>query len=133
MSKAFISKLSDEDRLQIAVGNYLNFRRVLWFHPQNEGKRNWAALKYASLMGSKRGLPDVLIFKPMGGYNGLALELKAKNIYKKDGGLYADPHLQEQALVLKEFEKNGWMAHFAIGIDDSMSKINTYLSEKKDT
>lgn len=48
----------------------------VWCHPANEGARTpryGAALKRAGL---KRGVPDILIFVPVGKYHGLAIELK---------------------------------------------------------
>lgn len=77
---------------------------------------------------SGRAWPDLFICEHRGGFNGLFIELKAVNIYKKDGSLLANPHIAEQAVVLEALRDRGYMAEFATGFDKATSLINWYLS-----
>ena len=74
-----------------------------------------------------RAWPDLFIAKPKGIYHGLFIELKATNIYKKDGSLLKNSHLQEQADVLGELNMLGYYATFAIGLEQAVKYIDDYL------
>ena len=58
---------------------------------------------------------------------GLFIELKAVEIYKKDGSLRANDHIREQADVLEALEKRGYVARFAVGFDQARSIIDAYM------
>jgi hypothetical protein len=81
---------------------------------------------------SCRAWPDLFIAERNGGglgdYAGLFIELKAVNIYKKDGGLLANSHLKEQAEVLARLIMAGYMAEFAVGLDQAIAIIDNYLA-----
>ena len=93
----------------------------------------------------KRGWPDLFIAEPKVGkdregrvigmdYYGLFLELKREGttIYKKsDGQLVKDKHIREQAEVLSDLSKRGYMAEFAIGFDEAKRIIDEYLGGGK--
>ena len=75
----FKKYLGPEDKLQIAVNNYLSiaYPKALFCHVLNEGRRTpFERFKFKEL-GGKAGIPDVLVFTPSKKYNGLAIELKA--------------------------------------------------------
>lgn len=132
---AFISKLSKEDREHIKVVEYLKWcPTIFWHHTPNEGKRNWAAQKYNKLMGARKGMPDFMIFDPRGGYSGLAIELKAQDviIYKKDGSLRKNEHIEAQNHVLEQLRKRGWRAEFAKGAVEAINLMSEYFAYKKD-
>lgn len=78
---------------------------------------------------SGRGIPDLIILEPRGGYHGLCIEMKAKDstVFKKDGSLRKDKHLEEQWEVLKRLLNKGYYATFAIGRDDAMAIIDDYF------
>ena len=63
---------------------------------------------------------------------GLFLELKRQGtrIYKKDGTLTANEHIQEQAKMLEELRKRGYKAEFACGFDEAKRIIDEYLGGK---
>jgi len=84
-----------------------------------------------SNMRSSRGMPDLMIFEPRGVYSGLFLELKKEGtkVFTKDGNVYSDPHLQEQAAILAKLCLKGYLAQFAIGLEDAKNKITKYLSK----
>lgn len=62
---------------------------------------------------------------------GLFLELKREGvrIYKKDGSLVSDPHIQEQAAVLERLRERGYKAEFGVGFDQCRLIIDEYLED----
>jgi hypothetical protein len=76
---------------------------------------------------SCRAWPDLFIARPQNEYAGLFIELKAVNIYKKDGGLLKNEHLQEQAEVLARLNMLGYRAEFAVGLEQAKTLIDDYL------
>jgi hypothetical protein len=86
---------------------------------------------------SCRGIPDLLIFEPRGGYYGLLLELKkdGTRVLKKDGTIPADRHLQEQWRVLNLLEDKGYCTAFGVGYEGAKDIIDKYMNceiKKKD-
>ena len=94
------------------------------------------AAKHKRLQG-RRGYPDLFIAEPRtirkGGdkyyYAGLFLELKrpGTTIYKKNGELVSNEHIQEQARMLEELRRRDYMAEFACGFDETKKIIDEYL------
>jgi hypothetical protein len=80
---------------------------------------------------SSRGIPDLLIFKPMNGYHGLLLELKTEDakLFRKDGrGLLVDEHHAEQMQILLRLRLLGYAAFFARGIVNAKDCIQQYMA-----
>jgi len=48
---------------------------------------------------------------------------------ERKGEFVANEHIQEQALMLKELNKLGYLARFGIGYDKTIELINWYLNE----
>jgi hypothetical protein len=71
--------------------------------------------------------PDLLIFQPKGMWHGLFLELKAKNIYKKDGTLLKNDHVEAQATTLLQLNDLGYYTDFAVGFDEAKFIIDRYM------
>jgi hypothetical protein len=119
-----------EENLQIAISNYLKLQYPSTiFTFEASGLRLPIGLaKKAKAMRSDTGLPDLLIFEPKGKFHGLFIELKAKTIYKKDGGYLKDDHIEDQAHLLHRLKVKGYMACFAIGFDDAKKIIDSYFN-----
>ena len=123
--------------IQIARFMSLKYPNVL-YHFDLMGVNNNSPITrslYGQLNG--RGWPDLFIAYPKitlngGNYLGLFLELKKDgvSIYKRNGELRKDPHLHAQAQVLDGLQGAGYMAEFAVGLDDAVNKISEYLSLK---
>lgn len=90
---------------------------------------------------SGRAYPDLFIAQPIAKFYtideqrvyqhcGLFIELKATNIYKKDGTLKANDHVKQQARVLGQLEERGYIARFAIGFDQAKRIIDAYMEGK---
>lgn len=95
------------------------------------------AIKHKRLQ-SGRAWPDLFIAEPglyystegsVETYYGLFLELKkdGSRVYLKDGSLSIDPHIQEQAAVLKRLRQRGYRAEFVVGFKDARALIDEYL------
>ncbi len=106
---------------------------------QNGGRRAWPDLFIAEPMAHP--IDDVIEFcdKFALSYptssapgvvvaSGLFLELKREGtrLTKKNGD-WATPHIQEQAAVLSMLRSRGYVAEFAVGIEDAKRKIDEYL------
>lgn len=122
-----------EEKIQEQICNWMKIQypRVIFTCDLSSGMRLTIgqAVK-ATKMRSSRGLPDLMIFEPRGPYSGMMLELKRKDkrVYKQDGQLIADPHVREQAEILKRLQVNGYCAMFACGFEQAAQFINRYLA-----
>lgn len=65
--------------------------------------------------------------------NGMFLELKADGVklYKKDGTLRKNKHIEEQAEMLEKLRNGNYYAEFAIGYKDAIEQIHEYLGKPK--
>lgn len=86
------------------------------------------AVKHKRLQSS-RAWPDLFIYEAVGRHQGLALELKREDvkIYKLDGTLRSDAHLQEQMAMILELRKRGYAADFVCGFDHATRLIDWYF------
>ena len=86
----------------------------------------------AGMMKGIQGMskfPDLFIAEPRGMYHGMFLEIKHEDAYvfKKDGTVIADDHLQGQASTMALLNLKGYYSSFGIGFDDCKNKIDKYL------
>lgn len=82
------------------------------------------------MQGGKRSWPDIFIAEPCRGFAGLFIELKNTQIFKVDGSLRKNEHVEEQARMLQSLAARGYLATFAVGFDEARSIIDEYLSER---
>ena len=142
----FIPKVNfNEDAIQKKVCSYLkeHFPDVIFRSDTASGQHKVskaARLRHYQLNSSK-SFPDLFIFHPMQHgdkfYYGLAIELKADGVAvilkigERKGKLSTDPHIQEQALMLKQLNKLGYYANFAVGYDEAEKIINWYMKKPR--
>lgn len=87
----------------------------------------------AKRAGWERGKPDIVITQKLSLdgkiYNGVALELKrdGEKVYRQDGELYANEHLREQQAWLDRYQKQGYIASFSIGPDETLGRLKDYF------
>ena len=121
-----------EYHLQKQVCNYLNLQYpdVLYYSTgiglqltMLQGVRNKAIQKDGF------HCPDLIILEPKNVYSGLFLELKAVNIYKKDGTFLKNEHVKNQWDSILELEKRNYYADFACGFDEAKILIDRYLKQ----
>ena len=113
--------MTTERQVQVAVADYMDrhsFFRDFWLHVPNErsDKVQAALLKRE---GVKAGVPDILVIRPARGFVGMALELKRPN---------APPSSlsQAQRMWLEQFDRMGWYATVAKGVDAALEKLRWY-------
>lgn len=118
-----------EAQLQKSVCKYLKLQYPdVIFTSESSGLRlTIGQAKQAKALRSEAGLPDLMIFEPMGVYKGLFLELKVKSVWLKDGTLTADKHVREQSEILKRLRMKGYLATFACGFEEAKNIIDWYL------
>ena len=122
--------LGKEDRLQIAVVNYMKvaYPKITPVHVPNEGKRTRFESWKLKQMGMTAGVPDIMIFfqRPESEgsdriYSGLAIELKVKP--NKPTG--------KQLQFLSLLHDNGWYTAVTYDFDTTKIIIDKYLKLKK--
>ena len=81
------------------------------------------------MLHPNRGYPDLFLAEPIGKYHGLFIEIKkdGANVWKKDGKLRKDPHLEEQQEMLERLEFRGYKAVFGVGLGEVIDLIDEYL------
>ena len=140
--------IKKEETLHLKVCDYLrkNYPDVLFRTDFSSGMKMtpWQAAKHKKFQKS-RAWPDLFIaesgvVKFKEGYlivnlrkNGMFLELKAEGtqLYKKDGTLRKNKHIEEQAEMLEKLRNENYYAEFAIGYDDAIEQIHEYLGKPK--
>ena len=114
------------------------------------GKEGARIMQQAARRGFEKGLPDILIIQQtitpapdedllfsegypyelhFMSFAGIALELKSDNanVYKQNGELIANEHVQRQARVLEKLRSNYIIAEFAQGFDEAMAYLSWYF------
>ena len=83
-----------------------------------------------SKLQSDKGFPDLFIPYPKNCYSGLFLEIKAsrEKVFKKDGSLKKDEHVEIQANMLARLTKLGYRAQFGCGFEHCKSIIDNYFN-----
>lgn len=118
--------VSDEDEEQKAVINWCQYNLGRWpeleyiFHvPNGEKREPWVGRKL-ELMGVKRGVPDLMLLVPRGGFHGLLLEMK--RIDKNMSDLSKD---QRRFLAFENVQ--GFATCVGFGSEDAIKKITAYM------
>ena len=101
---------------------YLSYKypKALFTHVANEGKRTPFEQYKMKYLGTKPGIPDLMIFTPNAFRGGLAIELKAG---------YNKP-TDNQKKWLKSLENANWIAKWHNNFDDCVKTIDDYFNNK---
>lgn len=121
-----------EEKLHFQISDYLKIQYPkVFFISESSGLRvsQGLAAKLKRVRSNHVHL-DLYILEPKGGYHGLILELKAKDIYKKTAPLelLKDDHVADQAETIKKLNKKGYKAAFAVRFDQAKKLIDDYLN-----
>lgn len=133
-----------EETLQQKVCNYLheNYPHAIFRSDFASGLHltKFQAIRHKRLQSS-RSWPDLFIYYPtvIGDktYCGLAIELKkdGTTVILKTGPrkdhFSSNPHIQEQAAMLKRLNALGYSGHFAVGYDEAIKIIDWYFQKPK--
>lgn len=106
-----------ESILQKRIAKYLDNTGCNWCHVPNGMTSSPIAARRMKAEGLKTGVPDVIIFDPVKGFNGFGLELKWGKNYMK-------PHQKEWLANLKEC---GWYVACTRDLNSSLFLIDAYL------
>jgi hypothetical protein len=93
------------------------------YHVPNGGHRNPATAGRLKAEGVKKGVPDICLPVPRGGYHSLYIELK-----RRKGGR-VEP---EQTEWLEELGRQGHYVAICNGYDSAIDTIERYLRETKE-
>lgn len=113
--------VAHEHHEAVVLGEWLSLRLddYEWFHAASEGKRSERYGARLKAEGWKPGFPDYMIFKTPPAWpnlKGTALELKRY-------GATASSLSGEQRTWLDGLRGNGWLAIWAAGADEAISKL----------
>lgn len=130
--------LKKEEEIHLRVCDYLrkNYPDVLFRTDFSSGMKMTPgqAAKHKKFQKG-RAWPDLFIAEPRELWNkiyhGMYLELKSKTIYKLDGTLRKNKHVEEQAEMLTNLREKDYYAEFAISYEDAITQITDYLGEPK--
>jgi len=121
-----------ESDIHIAICQYIKLKHpTALFTSESSGLRvSMYQAKLLKKMRSCAGLPDIMIFEPRKSYYGLFLEVKRDDttIYKKDGDIISNAHIQEQEEIIHQLNQRGYLASFVRGFDDAKVLIDYYFS-----
>ena len=92
----------------------------LMYHIPNGGQRNKATAGRLKAAGVKRGVPDICLPVPRGGYAGLYVELKA-------GKNRPTP---EQAYWLEALARYGYFTAVCYGFEEAVKTITKYINQE---
>ena len=92
----------------------------LMYHVPNEGKRSRITGSILRAMGLRKGVPDIVLPVPRGGYHGLYVELK-----RKEGGKAS----KEQLWWLEQLDKQGYAVTICRGWVQASQNIIAYLKK----
>ena len=121
-----VEMVPTEDEEQMALFTWANHMAVTGrlpelarlFHVPNGGSRGPAEAGRFKAMGVRKGVPDVFLDVPRGGFHGLRIEMK-----RRRGGVLSD----EQADWLDYYNANGYRAVVCYGWDEARMEIEDYL------
>lgn len=132
--------MTSEHDLYAMLADYLryNYKDIIWrFDLAADLKLTIGQARKHKRLQQHRGYPDLFIAEPrlvvtddMPDYmHGLFIEIKRQGVklYKKNGELVADQHIREQAEMLEQLRRKGYVAEFACGFDEAKKLIDEYL------
>lgn len=115
-----------EEQEQIAIFQWAKLEEQtypelrLMYHIPNGGQRNKATAGRLKAAGVKRGVPDICLPVPRGGYAGLYVELKA-------GKNRTTP---EQAYWLEALASYGYFTAVCYGFEEAVKTITKYINQE---
>jgi hypothetical protein len=126
--------MKPEQRLQNQVSTYLKaqYPNVLFMvSPSGIKLTMGQAVSLKKNQNPSKGWPDLFIAQRGSGIcSGLFIELKPEGtvIYKKDGTLRKNGHIEEQQKVHEMLHARGYKACFSIGFENTKKLIDWYLA-----
>tara|TARA_B100000519_G_scaffold3813_2_gene3742 strand:- start:1347 stop:1691 length:345 start_codon:yes stop_codon:yes gene_type:complete len=108
-----------EYELQKAVCKYLDLQGYLYCSTMGGQYQKYHSQRNkAKATGYKKGIPDIIIYEPIGKWHGLAIELKVG---------YNKP-TQHQWYWNEQLNKRGYISEICYDLDTAIAVIETYMS-----
>jgi len=124
-------KNQPEFELQCAVAEYLRrqYPNVMFLSDVRASLKLTIPqqVRQKKLQADNFAMPDMVIFKPKGGFHGLFLEFKAETPFKKDGNLKKNAHIEAQAAAIERLEDLDYIATFVWDFEMAKEIIDAYL------
>ena len=122
-----------ERDLQTKVADYLRIQYPKAIFHSDYGSGIKLTVRQATIQkrqnGGRRGWPDMFIAEPFKEWHGLFIELKKDGTrLKKKDGTWASDHIAEQAKMMVDLEKRGYLAKFAVGFEEAKDILDSYLN-----
>lgn len=118
-------KKRSETKETIDVATWLKRRHILFCHVPNEGARGRTEASILSMMGTRRGVPDLLIFEPQTyrsvTWPGAAIEMK------RAGG---DGPTASQQHWLDSLADRGWLTAVCYGAEEALAQLRDWGYDK---
>lgn len=95
---------------------------AMLFAIPNGGDRNVLVAVKLKKEGVRRGVPDMFLALPRGGWHGLFIEMK-----RRRGGVVSP----EQAAYIEALRAQGYRAEVCKGCDEALEVLRDYLSAKE--
>lgn len=125
MNDTRVATESEEQRayfrmLSVELWRYPNLSMA--FHVPNEGKRTQITGGRMKYEGMVKGVPDIFIDTPCGGFHGCRIELKRRKGYKISS---------EQKEWIRNLNEQGYAAAFCYGWEDAWRFTQAYLDSDR--
>ena len=123
--------MSPEEHVHFTTADYLRLQYPnVFFISESSGVRTSIGLaKKLKRTRSNHVHLDLYILEKRGDWAGLILELKAKSVFKKDGTLLKNDHVEDQARTIEKLKQKGYMATFACSFEEAKKIIDDYLCQ----
>jgi hypothetical protein len=120
-----------EEQIHFQISDYLRLQypKVFFISEASGIRVSMGMSKKLKRMRSSHVHLDIYILYPNKNHHGLILELKAQKIHKKDGELFNNEHLRDQALTIKKLNKLGYKASFATSFNEAKKLIDEYMND----
>ena len=125
--------MNKEELVHKAVCRYIKvqYPGVIFTSDASGIRVSMGLAKKLKAMRSAHKIPDLIILEANSKYHGLIIEIKHdRSIYKKDGTLKKNEHVEEQQKTLRHLEAKGYCARFGCGFDECIALIDWYMKIK---
>lgn len=124
-------KVGTEEALAFQLAQFMQYQHpdLIYHFDYGSGLRMSMGQAIKQKRLNRRAFPDFFLAHPSKGKHGLFLELKKAGtpVVLKDGTLTKNVHIREQAVVLRDLQKAGYEAQFAIGLNHAITLVEKYL------
>lgn len=120
-----------EDSIHISICDFIKtqYPDVIFSSEPSGLRLPIGQAKKLARMRSGSKLLDIWIPEPRGPYHGLFFEVKAESPFQKNGSLYSDKHLAEQAKMIERLKKKGYQAMFVWSVEQGVIEMNKYMRQ----